>query len=83
MVNNLVFDRNNDRIVEINGFEMIVHDNHRPNRRNVICHSNQLEKYIISNNLHKINQQDAILISDYLYKNRFIDINVIGAKGYY
>jgi hypothetical protein len=38
MGNKLVFDTNNDRIVEINGFVMFVHDNYIPNRRNVICY---------------------------------------------
>lgn len=43
MDNKLVFDTNNDRIVEINGFVLFVHDDCKLNRINVICYSHLLE----------------------------------------
>lgn len=83
MGNKIIFDKNNDRIVEINGFALIVHDDHKPNRRNVICYSNLLQLYIILNGLKNDNTEDTIIIGDLINENRFIDIEVIKVKGYY
>lgn len=82
MDNQFTFDKN-DRIVEINGFEIFVHDDHRFNRRNVICYSNKLQLYIMLNRLKNNNAQHSIIIGGLLSKNTFDDIKVIGIRGYY
>lgn len=83
MGNNIVFDKHNDRIVEINGFELISYDDHRPNRRNVICYSNILQLYITLNKLPNDDVERNTIISDLINKNKLIDIKVIKVKGYY
>jgi hypothetical protein len=94
MGNQLTFDNNNidnynnnidknDRIVEINGFKLFVHDNIRLDRRNVICYSNKLQTYITLNNLKNDNRTHVMKIGDLIYKNTFDDIKVITVKGYF
>lgn len=83
MGNNIVFDKHNDRIVEINGFELINCDNYKPNRRNVICYSDILQLYITSNKLPNDYVERNTIISDLINKNILIDIKVIKVKGYY
>ena len=72
-----------DRIVEINGFSLFVHDNHRIGRRNVKCYSKKLNDFIENNNLTQNNFENKMLISELLNNNRFDDIVVIDVKGYY
>ena len=81
MENKILVFLENDRIVEINGFELYVHDNFMINRRNIICYSNKLKNYIRENNLNIDNIQDHILISDKLYM--FDDIQIVKVKGFY
>lgn len=70
-----------DRIIEINGFELYVHDDFRHSRRNVICYSKKLKDYIAHNNLSVDNHEHHVLISEKLYM--FDDICVVNIKGYY
>ena len=87
-----------DRIVEINGFNLFVHDNYRPTRRNIVCYSHNLNTYIRNNNLSPNNHAHIILISELLYdmqnnmqndmRNNMQngmknDIRLISVKGYY
>ncbi len=83
MGNKILFDKNNDRIVEINGFTLIVHDDHKPNRINVICYSNLLQLHIMTNGLKNDNTEHTIIIGDLINENAFIDIEVIKVKGHY
>lgn len=83
MGNTIVFDKQNDRVVEINGFELISCDDYRPNRRNVICHSYMLELYMALNRLPNDVVERNTLISHLINNNTLIDINVIKVKGYY
>lgn len=83
MDNQFTFDKNNDRIVEINGFELFVLDNLRFNRRNVICYSNKLKLYITLNGLRNDNTEHKIIIGDLINNNTFDDIKIIKVKGYY
>lgn len=83
MGNRFTFDKNNDRIIEINGFELFVHDNLKFNRRNVICYSNKLQLYITLNKLRNDNTEHCIIIGDLINKNTFDDIKVIKVKGYF
>jgi hypothetical protein len=79
----LTFDENNDRIVEINGFELCVHDNFRFDRRNVICYSFKLQLYSMLKGLRKDNYEHSMLIGDLLNNNTFDDNKITAVKGYY
>ena len=83
MSNQFTFDKNNDRIVEINGFNLFVHEDFRFNRRNVICYSDKLQLYIILNGLRNDNIEHSILIGGLINKNTLNDIKIIDVKGYY
>lgn len=82
MSNEFTFDKNNDRIVEINDITLYVRDDYRLNRRNVICYSNKLQLYMT---LHKLRNviEDRIIIGNLINKNIFDDIKVIKVKGYF
>ena len=74
-----------DRIVEINGNKIFVHDNYVSNRRNIICHSNKLK-----NILEEIDFKDVespyvrhILLSDILHQKKLDDIQIISVDGFY
>ena len=65
-----------DTIVEINGISL----NDRcfcRGRRDVICYSQQLEKYIIDNNLDKKNGLDRCIIENLVHNKQFNDIKII------
>lgn len=72
-----------DRIVEINGFKLFVHDDHKPNRKNVICYSNSLQLYITSNRLNPDSTEHVIRIGNLISNKTFTDIEVVKVKGYY
>ena len=78
--------KNTDRIVEVNGFRMRVHANHRPNRRNVICYSYLLQLYIIFNRLSKDNPSHRTIINklilDLINKGMLYDLKVVEEKYY-
>ena len=71
-------------IAEINSFKLTLRDDHRSNRKNVICYSNKLQQYIdtykLDNNNYEHRRTIAHLIHDISYYN---DIQVISVKGYY
>ena len=75
----------NDRIIEINGIRLIVHDNIRTNRRNVICTSKKLERYLQQHNVNKEDFNDICrigrIISD--NNNMFDYIQIVKVDGYY
>ena len=83
MNNNKKILLDTDRIVEINGFKLFVHDDYRPNRRNVICYSNTLQIYITLNRLTNKNTEHTIKIGDLINNNTLNDIKVVEANGYY
>ena len=68
----------NDRIVEINGIALCVHDNYNPKRWNIICESNKLKSYIKTNNLIQGNDE---MIGKNLHM--FNDIKIVSVKGFY
>jgi hypothetical protein len=82
--NNKVF-MENDRIVEINGIKLFIHQDYRINRRNVICNSKKLQDI-----LDTIGFKDIIsptirntLLSDILYQNKLDDIKLVSVDGFY
>ncbi len=76
MNNNII--KSNDRIVELNGIEIIVHDNFQKNRRNIICYSEKLENYL-KNNSPVNNYQ----VTEMLYTEMLDDIKFVSVKGFY
>lgn len=82
-----------DRIIEINGYKLIVHDDCRLNRRNVVCHSDKLDLYIKLNNIptdkvkfnNKITIGELINRSNPIHKDGYLfdDIKLIKVDGYY
>lgn len=72
-----------DRIVEINGYSLPCNKNYCSNRRNVVCESEKLKKYMEDNNIDYtqlfFNNQKSV--NEFLRK--FDDIKVIEISGYH
>jgi hypothetical protein len=75
--------KKDDRIVEINGFRLFVHDDFRTSRRNIKCHSEQLQSYITLNNYSNMNLDHIISVGELLHENNFNDIKLISVDGFY
>ena len=73
-----------DRMVKINGISLMVHDDFRSNRRNTICHSNTLAKYIEDKKKKKKDGRSFIL-QEFIQanKDKLDDIEVVGIDGFY
>lgn len=73
-----------DRMVVINGIRLVVYDDFKSNRRNTICHSNTLAKYIEDNKLEKKDGRSFIL-QEFIQanKDKLDDIEVVGIDGFY
>ncbi len=72
-----------DRIVKINGFNLIRTQEIRYDRRNVECHSVQLEKYIKEFGLSNKNTQHIMSIGSLIQKKLLDDIVLVKVSGYY
>lgn len=70
-----------DRIVEINGIKLFGHENYRPTRRNIICESEKLTKYMKDNNINMTNPNNIFQISSII--NLFDDVKMVKIAGYY
>ena len=64
-----------DTIVEINGISL--NDRCFCKGRDVICYSQQLEKYIIDNHLDKKNGLHRRIIENLVHNKQFNDIKII------
>lgn len=73
----------NDRIVEINGYRLMVHQNIDYNRRNVICYSRKMDEYILRHNLTEETIKNKIKINEFFNENQFDDIVIMKVDGYY
>lgn len=69
---------NYDRIIEINSIKMIVHQDIRLNRRNLIYNSNEFNKYIenIDKNVDEITYSTEVYKLFNKYKNELNDIEI-------
>ncbi len=77
-MNNELILLNTDRIIKINNFNLPVHEDYRPFRRNVICYSNILQEHIILNNLSNRNSDHISEICRLMSNKALInDIKVI------
>jgi hypothetical protein len=78
----VLYERNiNTRISVINGIPLILREDYRANRKNVICYSKKMQEYIDKN---KLNETDNRLIGSLIYKNPpYDDIQVLSVDGYY
>jgi hypothetical protein len=72
-----------DRIVEINYIKLIVTQDFKHNRRNLVCKSNKVNSFIINKNLDIKKLENNIMLSNLLQNNYFDDIEIIEVKGYY
>ena len=71
----------NDRIVEINGMRLIVHQNYCTSRRNIACRSKKFEK-IVSNYTNSFDATDTF--NKYYYELKELDdIEIIKVDGFY
>jgi hypothetical protein len=81
----ILYERSiNNRIAEINSFKLTLRDDFRCNRKNVICYSNKLQKYIDTHKLDNNNYEHRRTIAHLIHHDSYYDdIQVISVKGYY
>jgi hypothetical protein len=76
-----------DRIVKINGYNLVITQDYRIERRNVICHSKILSDILLSKNMDKNILKNTIsltlFIQELLRDNQLHDIVVISINGFY
>lgn len=74
----------NDRIVQVNDTHLLINDDHRPDRRNIVCSSEQWADYIKTHHLDLNDYyKTAKLVGNMLRQNQLTDLKIVKVDGFY